>query len=242
MPEIDFGNPLSYLEYISDFVLEDNCLTINLKTEKLGIESNDKEIAVKMFYQNDKITRIELKNLYTNFKDGEYINITINVKDFAGVEKVTSAQKSKYIDLSSSSDLIKSFVNTSNLNDYHINGKIKLDVKIGVEFSAATVNIDALVKKETIKELVFDEELGEYIEVEKSELTGQVVLSNYPIIALVNNENTNGGLTRTRTIKMYFKGGYVYLYTDDAKKSLYDEYQRATKKQNQRINQKQQGI
>ena len=231
MPTIELGNPLSYLEYISDFELTDEIFTINLKADKLGIDTTDDEIAVKIYYSNDKITKIIVNKLYINADNKEYINVTINVKDFDRVPQVSN--KSKYIDLSSSSDLIKSFVNTSQLNDYHINGKIKLNISIGIEFSAATVGVDALIKKETTKELVYDEELGEYVEVEKSEIVGQVVLTNYPIISMINNVNTNGGLKRVRTISMYFKGGYVYLYTDDEEKNAglikYDEYQRATK-------------
>lgn len=231
MPTIELGNPLSYLEYISDFELTDEIFTINLKADKLGIDTTDDEIAVKIYYSNDKITKIVVNKLYINADNKEYINVTINVKDFDSVPQV--ANKSKYIDLSSSSDLIKSFVNTSQLNDYHINGKIKLNISIGIDFSAATVGVDALIKKETTKELVYDEELGEYVEVEKSEIVGQVVLTNYPIISMINNVNTNGGLKRVRKISMYFKGGFVYLYTDDEEKNAglikYDEYQRATK-------------
>ncbi|MGN1207898.1 MAG: hypothetical protein ACI4TI_00315, partial [Christensenellales bacterium] len=227
LPQVEMKNPLDYVEYIESFCVSDTCFAITLSEEKLGDLANDKDVTIKIFYENGKITKIEVNNLCTNSSNGEYINVVALIESFEKIE--TISDKSKYIDLSDSKDLIRAFVNTSNLNDYHIKGQIKLNIDIGINFDAASIGVDARVKKITTKHNEFDEELGIFVEKEKTEIVGMIELSNYPIIAGVNNKNSNGGISRERTITIYFKDGNIYLSTVDAKKSFYDRLERVTK-------------
>ncbi len=227
IPTIELGNPLDYVEYIQGFNVTDDYFEIILKADKLGSYANGKDVAIRLNYSLGKITSLVVNNLYIFGETNEFINIVVNVNEFTNIESVQD--KNKYIDLSDSKDLIRAFVNTSTLNDYHINGKIKLNIDIGINFDAATVNVDARIKKKQIEETIFDENLGEFVTKQKTELVGMVELSNYPLIKFVNSENTNGGLSRKRTITIYFKDGYIYLSTVDAESRTYDRFERATK-------------
>ena len=221
MPKIEFGNPLSYLEYIRTFEVTDSYFAVNIRGEKLGEHAKDKDVAVKIFYSEDEVTSIAISNLYTC--ETEYFNLKIDINDFTSVTKVDDT--SEYIDLTNSKDLIRAFVNTSQLNDYHINGKIKLNIDIGLEFSMATINVDAKIKKEKTTKEYLDEDTGEMVVEEKEEIVGIVTLDNYPLYIGVNNANATGlPVGRKRKITMVLKGGYAYLMTEDA-----NDYDRATK-------------
>lgn len=227
LPTIEFGNPLQYLEYIENFEITDAYFAITLKAEKLGEYANGKDITIRAYYANKKITIIEINNFFTNTQANEYINMVVKLNDFVSTTKLTDT--SKYIDISNSKDLIRAFVNTSNLHDFHIHGKVKLNIDIGISFDAATIDVDALIKTETTTYREYDETLGMYVEKQKYSVFGMIELGNYPLIAGVNNSNTNGGLSRTRTITIFFKDGYIYLSTVDAKQTFFDKLERATK-------------
>ncbi len=219
MPKIELQNPLSYIEFIKGFEVTDEYFAITLKAEKLGEYAKDKDVVIKLNYVDKKITSIVVNNLYVYGVSDEYINVTININDFDNVK--TCQSKDKYIDLSNSKDLLRAFVNTSNLNDWHINGKVKLDIKLGsLEIKAATINVDAKIKLD-----------------ENKKPTVEVALTGYPLIGLVNNKNTNGvggtGLgaisARYRTITICYKDGEIYLKTRDEKWGAYKELIRTTK-------------
>ena len=219
LPKIELKNPLNYLEYIQNFEVNDNYFAIILKADKLGKFAKGKDIAIKLNYQNSKITSVVVNDLYLNSELNEHYNFEILIKDFEEVE--TILDKEKYLDLSDSKDLIRAFVNTSNLNNWHINGKIKLDIKLGdLEIKAATVNVDIKVKLDQNKKPIIE-----------ANITG------YPLIGLVNNKNTNGvggtglGLisTRNRSILICYKNGEFYLKTRDEKWGAYKELIRTTK-------------
>ncbi len=228
MPKID-TNPLKLLEYVETIHYTDTDLTIVIKGEKLGEYANGKDITIKICYTSDKMTNIEINNLITNVETNEMINANIVFNDYTGVKQVENA--SKYIDLSDSKDLIRAFVNTSNLNDFHIVGGVKLNIDIGIKFDAATVGIDAKVKKIITKTKEFNEDTGELIETEKTSWDGYIEVCNYPIITGVNNATSNGVglLSRKRVITIYFHEGNIYLSTVDNKSGACKEFSRMTK-------------
>ncbi len=219
LPKFELGNPLQYLEYIKHFDITDSYFEIVLRAEKLGDYAKDKDVAIVINYQDSTLTSISVTNLFINQTQNEYVNIDISINPFSKVEKVLD--KNKYIDLSNSKDLIRAFVNTSNLNDWNIVGNVKLDIKLGsLELKAATIKVDVKVKLDSDKKPMI-----------------AVELSNYPLIGALNNKNTNGvggtGLgaikPRYRTISIYYKDGEMYLKTFDEKWGAYKELTRTTK-------------
>ena len=234
MPDIDFGNPLNYLEYIEGFEVTDEYFAINIKGEKISEFAKEQAISIKLYYSGKKVTSLQISNLYISEDERFDLNITLN--EFSSVTKVAEEDKAKYIDLTNSKDLIKALANTSVLNDYHINGKVKLNVDIGVEFPMASLNIDARIKREEFENTYIDETTGEVVYKKTNEIVGIVTIDNYPLIGLVNGQNTNGvggtGLLiniRARKITIVLKGGYAYLFTDDEDWGAYKRLQRATK-------------
>ena len=220
MPKVELSNPLQYLEYIEGFNLTDDCFIITLKTSKLTNVQTDKKSAIKLYYKDGKILSLELENLFTNKDSTDYITARLTLNDFTTVKDIED--KGTYINISHSKDLIRAFVNTSNLSDWHISGKVKLDIKLGsAEIKAATVNVDAKITLD-----------------ENKKPTIQVLISGYPLIGGLNNKNTNGvggtGLgaisIRERAILIAYKDGEIYLKTRDEKWGLtYKELNRTTR-------------
>lgn len=219
MPKVELSNPLQYLEYIEGFDLTDDCFIITLKSNKLTNAQTDKKSAIKLYYKDGKILSLELENLFTNKDSADYINAKIILNEFTTIKDIEN--KDTYINVSHSKDLIRAFVNTSNLSDWHISGKVKLDIKLGsTAIKAATVNVDAKITLD-----------------ENKKPTIQVLISGYPLIGGLNNKNTNGvggtGLgaisIRERAILIAYKNGEIYLKTRDEKWGAYKELNRTTR-------------
>lgn len=216
MPKIEIGNPLEYLEYISSLNATENYFEVVLKAEKLGKYALNKNIVVRINYENNTIKNIVVSNLHLTSGKNEYINIQIDVNEFDEINAIL--EQEQYIDISGAKDLLRAFVNTSNLNDWHIVGKVQLDVKLGsLQISAAKLDVDIKVKLDENKKPIIACEI-----------------SSYPLIAGVNNKNTNGVgaigvLERHRTMSVYYKNGELYLKTNDAKYGAYKELTRTTK-------------
>lgn len=215
MPKIEIGNPLEYLEYISSLNATENYFEVVLKAEKLGEYALNKNVVVRINYENNTIKNIVVSNLHLTSEKNEYINIQIDVKEFDEINAIL--EQEQYINISGAKDLLRAFVNTSNLNDWHIVGKVQLDVKLrSLQISAAKLDVDIKVKLDENKKPIIACEI-----------------SSYPLIAGVNNKNTNGVgaigvLERHRTISVYYKDA-LYLKTNDAKYGAYKELTRTTK-------------
>lgn len=215
MPEIDFGNPLQYMEYIEVFDITDSYFAVTLRAEKLGEFAHGKDVSIKIYYSENSLLYIEINNLYITSNADEFVNVTIDVNNFTNITSV--AEKEKYIDISGAKDLLRAFVNTSNLTDWHIKGKVQLDISLGsLSMSAAQLDVDIQVKLVNNKPVI------------------AVEVSNYPLIGLVNNSNTNGiGMVgfaeRYRTISVYYQDGELYLKATDAKYGVYKQLIRTTK-------------
>lgn len=219
LPKIDIGNPLDYLEYIESFMVTDSCFEITLKAEKLGEFANGKDITIRLNYINGKITSMQINNLVTNAEFCDFINVSITLNDFVAVKTITN--KENYLDISNSKDLLKAFVNTSTMTDWHIVGNVKLNIALGsLKLSAAKLGVDIKVQLDENKEPVM-----------------AIELTNYPLIGGLNDKNTNGvggtGLAlikeRFRTISIYIKNSEIILKTVDEKWGAYKELSRTTK-------------
>ena len=217
LPALDFGNPFTMLNYIKKISLENGTFTIIIDSNLFN-STTGKDFEIKLKTSNNKISRLEINNVYTNAENRDYINATIVFE-----RQIQSSEYSQYIDLSNSVDLIRAFINTSQLDDYLIQGKIMLSV---MSINAAKIDVDVRVKLDENKTPII-----------------VATLSNYPMIVEINDANTNergGTLTqmRYRTITIYFKNGELYLKTyDDSYKyklglitvATYDSYERITR-------------
>jgi len=236
LPKVEFGNPLSYLEYINNFEVTDEYFALNIKGEKISEHAAGKDVSIKIYYKAGKLTHVAVTNLYTSAN--EYVNINIKVNNFTGIAQLDTVARDKYIDLTNSKDLVKALVHTSQLNDYHIKGKINLTIDFLAEITAATLNVDARVQRKEVEKTYFNEETGKFVTEIVNELTGVIVLDNYPLISVLNSENTNGGVgilayltgsRRYRSITIVLKDGYAYVMTEDEEYEDYEQLTRATK-------------
>ncbi|MBQ7466831.1 MAG: InlB B-repeat-containing protein [Clostridia bacterium] len=212
IPAIDLGNPFTMLNYLKSITLKNGVFTIVIDSELFG-SSTGKDVEFKITTANNKLSKLEVNNIYTSAENNNFINVAIRFE-----KGISNSAASSYIDLSNSVDLIKAFLNTSQLNDYFIEGKVMLSVS---SIDAAKIDVDAKIKLD-----------------ENKKPTVVVTLSNYPMIVLVNDVNTNerGGTLlnkRYREMTIYYKDGELYLKTyDDSYRYLlvtYDSYERITR-------------
>ncbi len=216
IPAIDLENPLNMLELVKGISLKDGVYTLTLDGKAIN-ENAESDMTVSFFTADSKLEAIVLNNICTS--GDEYFNLRIDFNKFNGVSAVDTSKE--FIDLSDASSLLKAFVNTSNLNDYHISGGVIMNLKLGsLEIKAAELSVDINVKLDAYKKPIIAMEIGKY-----------------PLIGGVNNSNTNGvggtGLgainIRERKISIYYKDGEILLKTCDEKWGAYKELNRATR-------------
>lgn len=217
VPTLSNINPLNYLEYIKNIGVNDNAIEITLNGARLNGDPHFNPI-VRLEMAGGKLANVRINKLYTGVTADENITINITLNEYKGITKVVD---SEYIDISNSSDIIRAFVNTSSMNDYHINGNVIMNLKLGsLEINAAKLDVDVKVKLDKNKKPIIAVEIGKY-----------------PLIGLVNNSNTNGvgdtGLgfisQRYRSISIYYANGEIYLQTSDEKWGAYKQLDRVTK-------------
>ena len=212
IPAFDMGNPFKILSYLKAITLNNGVFEITLDSSMFGKEGND--IVVRLSTNDQKISRLEILNF--EISDNQYVNIEIEFE-----RRISESTYQDYIDLSNSADLVKALVNTSSLNDFHINGNIILNLNIAsTDFPAATLGVDARVK--------LDENKNPFVAID---------ISNIPLIGLVTDKNTNGvggtgmGLIsqRHRTMSIIYSDGELILRTVDEKWGAYKKLTRVTK-------------
>lgn len=218
IPAITIDDIPKYLEYIKEINLTENNLVIVINGEKLGDITNQ-DIVIEINFDENKISNIVINNLYLNGQTNEYYNIELNINKLANVQILKD--KDKYIDISNTTELLTAIANTAKLTDWHIKGKVQLDINLGsLSLNAAKIDVDANIKFDDNKQPIID-----------------IEISSYPLIGGVNNANTNGvGGTgkllinaRYRTISIYYKDGEIILKTRDEKWGAYSELIRLTK-------------
>lgn len=208
VPELDFGNPFSMLQYLKSIVLKDGIFEIGIDSRMLG-NANKTDMKISLQIENNWISSLKVSNVFVKQDTSLDISVVFD-------RKITE-DYANYIDISNSADLVKAFVNTSALNEYRITGNVKLGVG-NTDLNNVYVKVDARI--------ILDENKNPII---------QVDVSNYPLIGLVNGKNTNGvgGITgstqRARTISVYYKNGEMLLKTSDESWGLYKKYDRVTK-------------
>ena len=217
LPEMDMGNPLNMLQYIKSLSIEKGVFTLVLKGDLVGQNIND--MTAKLYTNNGTIYRLELRDI--NVGGGETFDLMIDLNTFNGVG--ITEDKTGFYDISAASQLVKAFVNTSTLRDYHLVG----DVNLGL------AGIDGLVKVGVDIKVKADE---------NNKTTIAAKLTGFPLVSSITDKNTNhassiltiiGSSYRTRTINIYIRDGFAYLETDDEEFSSWgskkDRYIRATK-------------
>lgn len=218
LPKMSIDDIPTYLEYIKEINLTENDLIIVINGEKLGDFVNS-DISVQINFDENKISNIVVNGLNLTNKTNEYFNIELSINKLANVQGLQD--KEKYIDISNTTELVTAIANTAKLTDWHIKGKVQLDINLGsLSINAAKIDVDANIKLDDKKQPIID-----------------IEISSYPLIGGVNNANTNGvGGTgkllinaRYRTISIYYKDGEIILKTRDAKWGAYSELIRLTK-------------
>ena len=205
IPALDFGNPLNMLKLVKSINLNDGLFNITLDGKAIlrDEKANDMNLNIKL---DEGISYIELLNIYTGKSNGELFNLRIDFKKFTGVPDVEEPET--YIDISESSQLIKAFVNTSNLNDYTVTGNLKIVANI------IGINIDMDVPV-LVNVKIVDGEVVVY-----AKLDIPVVGSNVPGFTGINVNNDvpyefGDTSVKSRMLELMIKDGFVYMYRKD---------------------------
>ena len=186
-----FINKVQSLEFTSKTINEKEVNTIVIAL-KLGGEIM--ELTINM--DSSGLSYIGISNLA--------ISKTLNMSMELNANKFSynnAYNKSiNHIDLSKIDDLIDSFINNSNANEFHITGTLNLKISI-----IYIINIDWKIPYDVQVKLVKDPITG------KPKTEVMAVLGEIPVMSGVNNDVPDG-TGKNRMLYVYFKDGYLYTY------------------------------
>ena len=205
IPSIDLGNPLNMLEFVKGISLNNNVLSLVIDGSL--INENAKEAMVLNIVSGESgIEKIELNNIYTGSGD-ESFNLELTKETFEEVGKVSNPEN--YIDISNSSNLVKSIINTTSYSDYTISGQVSIGINL---ISLINFNLDVDLKA-NIK--VVDGKPEMYIVMDIP-----VIGSNVPGVTWINVNNdvpyVRGDTSvDSRKLEIMFKDEYIYIHRTD---------------------------
>lgn len=195
MPVMNFDT-LGMLRIIKSMNITGNHFEIVLDGA-LVVNGAEKDMRVAIDFAGNKINKLKLYNIYSGVSQTEYFDLTINFNEFEGVEQIEKVNDKGrgFIDISDSSELIRAFINTSELDNYTLNGKIKFNIS---NFSM-NAPISIIVKN-----------------LPNGKTVAQISVKEIPMIAGVN-----GSFAGDREFNVYMYDDIVYLYRVDDENHLF---------------------
>lgn len=205
MPTIS-GNPLNYLSYIRLFEFKGDRLKVTLNGEMTG---NHADISFEITTDNGVLSTLNIINLCTNAVENEYSNIQIRLNEYRGITPQESEKSrfvdtadANFIDISGSAQLLKAFINTSNLTDFNITSTLKINANIiGIDIN---MNVNAYIKVKMIN----------------GKPTIIIDIKDIPVITGVNYDSYEAPdsvmqLPKNRNLSIYIENGMAYIYRSE---------------------------
>ena len=151
----------------------------------------DSVMHIKVNYDQNNLYGIEITGLELG---GETISLSVNLNEFdASLESTRLDPMGTYFDFSDIKLLLSLGITTSQFNDYHITGKVNLNL-LGI--INEDVPLDLKIKND------------------KGNVSLAVDLTDVPVIGLVNG-NPDYTRTNSRTASIYYQDGLVYINRND---------------------------
>ena len=205
MPSIS-GNPLNYLSYIRSVEFKGDRLKVTLNGEMTG---NHTDISFEITTNNGVLSTLNIINLCTNAAENEYSNIQIRLNEYRGITPQESEKSrfvdttdANFIDISGSAQLLKAFINTSNLTDFNITSTLKINANIiGIDIN---MDINAYIKVKMIN----------------GKPTIIIDIKDIPVITGVNYDSYEAPdsvvqLPKNRNLSIYIENGMAYIYRSE---------------------------
>lgn len=205
MPSIS-GNPLNYLSYIRSFEFKGDRLKVTLNGEMTG---NHADISFEITTNNGVLSTLNIINLCTNAAENEYSNIQIRLNEYRGITPQESEKSrfvdttdANFIDISGSAQLLKAFINTSNLTDFNITSTLKINANIiGIDIN---MDVNAYIKVKMIN----------------GKPTIIIDIKDIPVITGVNYDSYEAPdsvlqLPKNRNLSIYIENGMAYIYRSE---------------------------
>lgn len=205
MPSIS-GNPLNYLSYIRSFEFKGDRLKVTLNGEMTG---NHADISFEITTNNGVLSTLNIINLCTNAAENEYSNIQIRLNEYRGITPQESEKSrfvdttdANFIDVSGSAQLLKAFINTSNLTDFNITSTLKINANIiGIDIN---MDVNAYIKVKMIN----------------GKPTIIIDIKDIPVITGVNYDSYEAPdsvlqLPKNRNLSIYIENGMAYIYRSE---------------------------
>ena len=200
------GNPLNYLSYIRSFEFKGDRLKVTLNGEMTG---NHTDISFEITTNNGVLSTLNIINLCTNAAENEYSNIQIRLNEYRGITPQESERSrfvdttdANFIDISGSAQLLKAFINTSNLTDFNITSTLKINANIiGIDIN---MDVNAYIKVKMIN----------------GKPTIIIDIKDIPVITGVNYDSYEAPdsvlqLPKNRNLSIYIENGMAYIYRSE---------------------------
>ncbi len=208
IPSLDSSIPLGLIDVIRNLSLEPGKLTITLKGDKFSIGAMS-DITVSIYEKDGKLVAISFDDFYTGVTESERFDLDIDVLPLTSVGTLTDDEKASYIDMSSVHELVRAFINTSALNDYHVTGNLAIKLMYK-DNDAITLNIpvDLRVKLVDTKPII------------------AIRLGPIPVVTLVNDDvpyrignvidlGENMAPGENRILDIYIMDDFAYFYRSE---------------------------
>ncbi len=203
MGEITIDKVIEIINMLASFEYHDGILSIELYGNKLFNNDNAPNLKINLTTTENKITSIEIKNIYTDNTLSQKVDAVINFNNFTSISPVD--QTKNYIDISGANEIIKAIVNMSNDTQFHIKGTLHLAGNlIGIDIE---------------KDVPFDIKLKI---LEDRTVEAYAVIGVIPVIVGVNADQYQFGDAnqRNRMLYIYVKGDKIYMYRTEEVFSL----------------------
>ncbi|MBQ2864291.1 MAG: InlB B-repeat-containing protein [Clostridia bacterium] len=194
IPSVDFNNPLSMLNIVSNLSYKNGELTLIIDGSQLSENPNAKKMYFTLNTTNGKLSKLSLTNLYTGVTKNEFFNLNISINDWEDIAGISTTEQATYHDLTGSVELVKAIINTAELNTYHITATVNV---VGTIFSG--IDID------------WDIPLDVQIELDENRKPSIMVsLGEIPTMAVVNKGLFES--VKNRMFYIFYRDNYFYLY------------------------------
>ncbi len=213
LPSINMGNALQMLNVIKSIKVENNSLSLILDGSFISSDERAENMSIKLVTDGKTLVSLDITNIYTGVTNEEHFDLHINFNEFNGITKIDTSKN--YVNLSGTENvqdgesglikLIKSAINTAELQNFEINGTLNINLKVPV-----------------IGNINWNIPINAQIKIVDGKPEVMAVIGAIPVVNLLVynlNDDASFGVTnlpKNRMAYIYYKDEYLYFYRHES--------------------------
>ena len=184
-PDVDINQVFEMINYVENFTCNQNQLAVTLNSKMFGIE-NGNMVEISVTFNENKISNVLIKNMYTGNNAASYINLNVVFFTFNGVEQFEDM--TNFMDLTPLKNVLLSAINMTELRNFKIQGSANISI-LGINMNVPYT-----------------------IEISLEDLNNPLIyakIGKIPVFPAVNDDVAGA---RERMLYVYYTNGYVYMH------------------------------